>query len=278
MTNAEILSKDGTSIHVRTWLPATPPRAVVVLVHGLKAHSGLYESPATEMANAGFAVYALDLRGHGKSDGRRLYAQSISDYVDDVRATVKLAKMHYPAEPLFMLGHSAGGVIACAYALEDQHELAGLICESFALEVPASKLTLSLLKGIARIAPRLGVFKLKDEHFSRDEAFVERMKTDLLIPREGYPAQTIAELARVDDRLHTDLAKITIPVLVLHGTEDHVTRPSGSTLFGKIGGSRDKTLKLYQGHYHDLLNDVGKERVLGDIINWIAGHLVRRAA
>ena len=278
MTNEEdILSKDGTKLHVRTWTPAGTPRAVVVLVHGLKAHSGLYAWTASEMANAGFAVFALDLRGHGKSGGERLYAASMSDYIDDVRAVVKRVKMEY-RQPLFMLGHSAGGVIACAYAVEDQRDLAGLICESFALEVPASRVSLSLLKGVARIAPHLGVFKLKDEDFSRDPAFVEKMKNDPLIPREGYPAQTIAELARTDERLHKDLARIKIPVLVIHGTEDHVTKPSGSQLFDKIGGSADKTLTLYQGHFHDLLNDVGKEGVLGDVLAWLDSHLVLRAA
>src|SRR5690349_17843013 len=93
MTNAEeILSRDGTKLYVRTWLPEGTPRAVVVLVHGLKAHSGLYEWPASEMAKAGFAVYALDLRGHGKSGGAPLFAETMDDYVDDVRAVVKLAK------------------------------------------------------------------------------------------------------------------------------------------------------------------------------------------
>lgn len=276
-TEEEIISRDGTKLHVRSWFPVGTPRAIVVLVHGLKAHSGLYEWPASEMASDGFAVYALDLRGHGKSGGERLYAATMAEYVDDVRATVKLAKMRH-ALPIFLLGHSAGGVIACAYALEDQRELAGLICESFALEVPASRVTLSLLKGVARIAPHLGVFKLKDEDFSRDRAFVDRMKVDPLIPRQGYPAQTIAELARTDERLHTELARITIPVLVLHGTDDHVTLPSGSKRFGEIGGSKDKTVTLYEGHFHDLLNDVGKERVLADVIRWLEGHLVRRAA
>jgi alpha-beta hydrolase superfamily lysophospholipase len=272
MTDAqEITSKDGTKLFVRTWLPAGTARAVVVIVHGLKAHSGLYEWPASEMAKAGFAVYALDLRGHGKSGGERLYAAKMIDYVDDVRAAVELAKTRH-SQPIFMLAHSAGGVIACAYALQSQNELAGLICESFALEVPASRVTLSILKGIARIAPHLGVFKLKDEDFSRDHAFVEQMKADPLISRSGYPAQTIAELARVDEQLHTDLAKITIPVLVLHGTEDHVTLPSGSKLFGEISRSPDKTVTLYQGHFHDLLNDVGKERVLGDMMSWLGAH------
>jgi alpha-beta hydrolase superfamily lysophospholipase len=225
------------------------------------------------MASAGFAVYALDLRGHGKSGGERLYAATMDAYIDDVRATVRLAKTRHP-QPTFMLGHSAGGVIACAYAVADQRELAGLICESFALEVPASRVTLSVLKGLAHVAPHLAVFKLRDEDFSRDPAFVEKMKSDPLIPRAGYPAQTIAELARTDERLHTELAKITIPVLVVHGTDDHVTKPSGSKRFGEIAGSKDKTVTIYQGHFHDLLNDIGKERVLTDMIDWLDAHLV----
>src|SRR5258706_15985866 len=103
MTDAEeIISKDGTKLYVRTWLPVGTPRAIVVLVHGLKAHSGLYEWPASEMAKAGFAVHALDLRGHGKSGGAPFYAATMGDYVDDVRATVKLAKMRH-SQPVFML-------------------------------------------------------------------------------------------------------------------------------------------------------------------------------
>jgi alpha-beta hydrolase superfamily lysophospholipase len=279
MTNEEeqTTSKDGTKLNVRRWLPEGTPRAVVVIVHGLKAHSGLYEWPARQMASSGYAVYALDLRGHGKSGGERLFAARMGDYTDDVRAVVELARARHRA-PIFMLGHSAGGVVACAYALDDQHVLAGLICESFALETPASPVMLSLVKGLARIAPHLAVLKLKDEDFSRDPAFVEQIKKDPLIPHTGYPAQTIAELARADERLHTDLARITIPVLVLHGTEDRVTRPSGSKYFESIAGAPDKTLRLYQGNYHDLLNDVGKERVLDDVVTWIQGHLVPRAA
>ncbi|MDB4963644.1 MAG: Lysophospholipase [Myxococcales bacterium] len=173
-----------------------------------------------------------------------------------------------------MLGHSADGVVACAYVLAEQLDLAGLICESFALEVPASRVTLSELKGLARIAPRLGVFKLKDEYFSRDPAFVEKMKNDPLIPHAGYPAQTIAKLVRTDDRLQTELKRITIPVLIVHGAEDHVTLPSGSKHFAEIAGSKDKTLTICQGHFHDVLNEVGKERVLGDMIKWLNAHLV----
>ena len=273
---AALKSKDGTEIHVRSWRPSAAPRAAVVLVHGFKAHGGLFEWAGRELAARGFAAYAPDLRGHGKSGGERYYAAKVGDYIDDVRTAVAHAKAREPARPVYLLGHSAGGVISCMYLLEDQREIAGFICESFAHEVPAPDFALAVLKGVSHIAPHLHVFKLKDEHFSRDPAFVEKMKTDPLIPRMGYPAQSVAELVRADERLKTDFVRITLPVLILHGSEDRVTMPHGSQRFADLAGSSDKTLKLYDGHYHDLLNDLGRERVLADIVEWMTVRLARR--
>lgn len=172
-----------------------------------------------------------------------------------------------------MLAHSAGGVIACMYALEHQRELAGLVCESFAHEVPAPDFALAILKGVSYIAPHAHVLKLDDDGFSRDPSFVEPRKTDPLIERAGYPAHTVAEMVRADERLKRDFPLITLPVLILHGTEDRVTLPHGSQRFNDTGGSSDKTLKLHEGHYHDLLNDIGKEGVLADIVAWISARL-----
>jgi acylglycerol lipase len=260
----------GVKIFTRSWQPQEKARAVVVLVHGFKSHSGLYEWPAQQLLQRNFAVYALDLRGHGKSEGERLFVDKMADYVEDVNRLVQLAKSREPGLPLFLLAHSAGGVVSCIYALEHQKDIAGLICESFAHEVPAPDFALAVLKGISHIAPHAHVLNLKDELFSRDPAFVERMKNDPLIPKIGYPSQTVAELVRADERLKKDFPLITLPVLILHGTEDHATKPHGSQRFFDNAGSKDKTLKLYDGHFHDLLNDIEKERVMADIVEWIA--------
>lgn len=266
---------DGVEIFVRSWRPPGTPRAVVVIVHGFKAHSGLYEWAAEQLNEHGHAVYALDLRGHGRSDGERLYVDTIDDYVDDVNRLVELARAREPGLPVFMLAHSAGGVIACTYALEHQDKLAGLICESFAHEVPASDFVLAILKGISLVAPHTHVLKLEDDDFSRDQDFVDRMKHDPLIAREGYPTQTVAELVRADERLVGEFENITLPVFILHGTADQVTKPHGSERFNQLGGSSDKTLRLYEGHLHDLLNDLGKEEVMADIVAWIDERLPR---
>lgn len=263
----------GVKLFMRTWRPAGAPRAVIVIVHGFKSHSGLYEWPAAQLVENGFAVYALDLRGHGKSEGERLYTEKFADYIADVHVLVGIAKAREPGLSVFMLAHSAGGVIGCGYALEHQAELAGYICESFAHEVPAPDFALAILKGVSYIAPHAHVLSLKDEDYSRDPSFVERIKNDPLIPREGYPSQTVAEMVRADERLKKEFPLITLPVLILHGTDDRVTLMRGSQRFHEDAGSTDKTLKLYEGHYHDLLNDVGREGVMADILGWIKARL-----
>jgi alpha-beta hydrolase superfamily lysophospholipase len=222
----------------------------------------------------GLAVYGLDLRGRGKSDGERFYVQQFEDYVSDVAGGVTLAKSREPGVPVFLLGHSAGGVVACAYAMDHQAELAGLICESFAFQVPAPDFALAVLKGLSHIAPHAHVLRLKNEDFSRDPKVVAAMNADPLIAHETQPTQTMAAMVRADERLKTGFPRVTLPVLILHGTEDKATRPSGSQFFYDTAGSSDKTLKLYDGHVHDLLNDLDKEVVMADIAGWINARCV----
>lgn len=272
MKQEKFAANDGTQLHLRSWQPANA-RAVVVVVHGFKAHGGLYEWAGGQLAEQGFAVYALDLRGHGVSEGDRLEVGKFGDYVGDVHTLVRLAKARNPGLQVFLLGHSAGGVVSSVYALEHQSELAGFICESFAHEVPAPDFVLAVLKGLSHITPHAHVLKLEDEAFSRDPAVVEAMKNDPLIERKGYPAYTVAEMVRADERLKREFPLITLPVLILHGTEDRVTLPRGSQRFFDTTGSQDKTLKLYEGHYHDLLADYGKETVLADIVAWIVARV-----
>ena len=184
---------------------------------------------------------------------------------------VTLAKSREPGAPVFLLGHSAGGVISCIYTLEHQPELAGLICESFAHEVPAPDFALSVFKGLSHVAPHAHILRLKNEDFSRNPKVVQAKNSDPLIVNEIQPTQTLAEMVRADERLRNKLPRITLPVLILHGTADRATQPSGSQRFYDTAGSTDKTLKLYkEGHFHDLLNDVDKEVVMADIKAWVA--------
>lgn len=262
------------TIFTRSWHPAqATPRAVVVIVHGFNSHSGYYQWAAEQLVAAGLAVYALDLRGRGRSDGERFYVAKFADYANDVARFVAMAKADHPGLPVFLLGHSAGGVVSCIYALEHQAEISGLICESFAHEVPAPDFALAVLKGLSHVAPHAHVLKLNNADFSRDPSVVEVMNNDPLIAHEVQPTQTVAEMVRADERLKLAFGQITLPVLIVHGTADKAAKPSGSQHFYERAGSQDKTLKLYEGHFHDLLNDVGKDIVMADIRQWIEARL-----
>jgi acylglycerol lipase len=259
----------GLNIFVRSWRPDGVARAVVVICHGFNAHSGQYQWVGERLAAMGFAVYALDLRGRGRSDGERFYVDRMADYVSDVASVITLAKTREAGLPVYLLGHSAGGVVSCIYTLEHQSQLAGLICESFAFQVPTPDFAIAVLKGVSHLAPHAHVVKLKNEDFSRDPEIVRAMNNDPLIANEVQPTQTVAEMARADERLKREFSLITLPLLILHGTLDKITRPSGSQMFYDTAGAADKTLKLYEGHYHDLLHDLDKESVLDDITGWI---------
>jgi alpha-beta hydrolase superfamily lysophospholipase len=263
----------GLTIFVRSWRPDATARGVVVIVPGFNSHSGYYGWVAEQLVAADLAVYALDLRGRGQSDGERFYVKQFADYVDDASAVVKVAKSRQPGLPAFLLGHSAGGVVACMYALDHPGELTGLISESFAHEIPAPDFALAVFKGLSHVAPHAHILHLKNEIFSRDPRVVQAMEADPLIAHETQPTNTLAEMVRADERLKKGFPSITLPVLILHGTADQATRPSGSQRFYDTVGSQDKTLKLYEGHFHDLLNDLDKEVVMSDITNWIVSRL-----
>jgi acylglycerol lipase len=244
----------GIKIATRSWRSDDATRGIMILVHGFNSHSGYFEWAAQQFASNGFAVYALDHRGRGKSEGERFYVEKFSDWLEDVDKLADIARSENAGIPVYMLGHSVGGVIASSYVFEHQTEIAGLICESFAFDV-----------GL----PELAQLALKNEIFSRDPKVVEQMNNDPLIANEKQPAETVSEVLKAAARLKENMPKFNVPVFIIHGTADEATRPEGSQYFYDNVGSKDKTLKLYEGGYHDLLNDIDKETVMKDILAWI---------
>jgi len=259
----------GLRIHYRSWRPPTPARAILVIVPGFNSHSGYYEWTAEQLLPLGVAVYAIDLRGRGQSDGERFFVATFNDYVDDLSRLIELARVREPGLPVYLLGHSAGGVVASLYTLQHQATLAGLLCESFAYQLPAPGFALAVFKGLGHVFPHAHVLRLKNEDFSRDPDVVARMNADPLIAHETQPTQTLAELVRADEQLTRGFPTMTLPLLILHGTADKAAKAGGSQTFFDAARSTDKTLKLYDGYAHDLLNDTGKEIVLADISDWL---------
>lgn len=271
------LAGGAGQLFYRAWRPPGAARAALLIVPGFNSHSGYYAWTAARLAELGIAVYAIDLRGRGRSEGERFFVESFGDYVDDVARLADVIRERQGALPLYLLGHSAGGVVSCLYALDHSEELAGLICESFAFKLPAPDVALSILKGLSHVAPHAHVLKLKNEDFSRDPQVVAALNSDPLIANESQPLQTVAAMVHADARLDRELADIALPLLILHGTADKATRPSGSQTFHDRASSADKTLTLYGGYFHDPLNDLGKEQVLADIQAWLEKRLPRAA-
>ena len=262
---------DGAAgrLFVRHWPAADTASASLVVCHGFNAHSGHYARAAEVFAQRGFAITALDLRGRGRSEGERFYVDACDNYVFDLSHAIDFARSLAPDLPVYLLGHSAGGVIALTHALDHQDCIAGLICESFAYRVFAPDFALTLLRGASHVVPHAHVLRLKMADFSRDPAWVEHLEHDPLVRDEVQPVQTVAALARAAGRLRDNFGGVTLPVLILHGTADRAADVDGSREFFGAVGSSDKTLKLYEGHYHDLLNDLDRDRVTNDIGNWL---------
>ncbi|MFT3745898.1 MAG: alpha/beta hydrolase [Pyrinomonadaceae bacterium] len=269
MKESSFTGVGGLKIATKSWEATGSARAIMILIHGFNAHSGYMEWPGEQFAAHGLASYALDLRGRGNSEGERFYVEELSDYLTDVDSLVNIARSEHPGLPVYVLGHSAGGVIATSYVYEHQDEIAGLICESFAYNVGLPHLVQLALEGIGKLLPHVHVFSLNNADFSRDSAHVERMNNDPLIHKEAQPAETARVLLLAAEALTKHFPEIKVPVFIIHGTEDKATRPAGSQKFYDTAGSADKTLKLYEGHYHDLLADLGKEEVLADIQAWL---------
>jgi alpha-beta hydrolase superfamily lysophospholipase len=275
-TSTGNISSGGLELFYRSWRPDQPPRGVVAIVPGFNSHSGYYAWVAQRFVDQGIAAYAIDLRGRGESQGERFYVQEFGDYVNDVHEFVTTVRAHEPGLPIYVLGHSAGGVVATLYAAEHQEQLAGLICESFAFKIPAPDFALAVLKGAAHLAPHLHVLTLKNSDFSRNPAAVQAMDDDTLIAHESQPLETLAAMVRADEVLERSFRDITLPVFILHGTEDHATSPRGRQQFFDEAGSLDKTLRFYEGGYHDLLNDTIRDEVAADITTWLNRQLGQR--
>jgi len=259
----------GLKIATRYWQPDGAVRGIMILVHGFNSHSGYFAWPGEQFAKNGFATYALDHRGRGKSEGERWYVEKFSDWLDDVDKLVGIARSENPGVPVYMLGHSVGGVITSSYVFEHQQEIAGFICESWAYDVGLPNLVQLAFEGLSHLTPHLPLYSLKNEIFSRDPAVVEQMNNDPLIKNEKQPVETASEVLKAAARLKENMPNLKVPVFIIHGTDDKATRPEGSQYFYDNVGSEDKTLKLYEGGYHDLLNDIDKETVMADILAWV---------
>ena len=261
----------GYKIFCQDWMPETPARAVVVLVHGLGEHSGRYEHVVMRLIDAGYAVFALDHRGHGRSEGPRALIDRVDATVADLDQLVVIAQAANPGAPVVMLGHSMGAMIALQYAPAHQDRLAGLILTGALAAVEGVPAPLRLAgRLLSVIAPRAPLIAIDPSLVSRDPAVVDAYRADPLVHHGKLPARTAAEISDAVESFPSAVGAITVPVLILYGTADRLCPPAGSVMLGERIGSADKTVRAYDGLFHEILNEPEREAVLDDVLAWLA--------
>ncbi len=271
----------GLTIYWQAWrAEARPTRAQVVIVHGAGEHSGRYARLAGELSTLGFDVWSLDHRGHGRSAGRRAIIDRFDHALADIDALVDRVRAADAERPLLLLGHSLGGLIALLYALDHGERLDGLVLSAPALVADAAS---PLLRASGRLlsvlAPGLPVYPVDPRAVSRDPAEVAAYRNDPLVHHHRLPARTVAEAGAAIELLPERLPRLTLPLLVLHGSADRIVPPTGGRLAYERAGSSDRAIRLYEGFYHDLFNEPAAERrhVLDDLVAWLMDHSARRA-
>lgn len=261
-------------LFARAWTPETPPRGVVCLVHGLGEHSGRYAPLAAHLNAAGFAVLAFDLRGHGRSGGKRghfVYA----DALDDITRLVDEAQRRFGAVPRFLYGHSLGGNLVLNYILRRPVEkLHGAVASGpwlrLAFEPPAYKVFLA--RSVGKLLPTLlQPSGLQPEYLSRDPVVVKAYVEDPLV-HDRISAGMFLEAYEAGLWALEHAADLKVPLLLMHGADDHLTSPEASREFCQRAGEKC-TFRLWEGMYHEVHNEPGKEEVYRTVVDWLAQNL-----
>ena len=261
----------GLQLFRRWWRPSDPPTAVVVLVHGAGEHSGRYEFVAERLVDDGYAVHALDHRGHGNSQGPRALIDRVEHAVTDLDALVSAAVQHEAAAslPVVMVGHSMGAMIALRYAGDHQHRLDGLALSGALASIEASAALRIVGHAVSVVAPRLGLVAIDSSLISRDPAVVAAYRADPLVHHGKLPARTAAEIADTVAGFPAQVPEITIPTLIMYGTADQLCPPAGSEMLDQRIGAADKRVIAYEGLYHEIFNEPERDAVLSDLSDWL---------
>jgi alpha-beta hydrolase superfamily lysophospholipase len=266
---------NNLNLYYQYWLPLGGPKAILLVVNGLAEHSGRYANLVKRFVPKGYAIYSYDHRGHGKSEGVRCYVDRFSNYLDDLKTFVDKVRHEHRDAKIFVIGHSMGGTITIAHAIHHQHELDGLLLSGASLKTgPTISPALIAMAGIlSLLLPKIGTTILDASAISRDKAVVDAYVSDPLVYRGKIRARLGAELIKTMHELPAKMPEINLPILIMHGAADQLSDPKGSQMLFERAGSKDKTLKLYDGFYHEIFNEPKRERVFKDVEAWLTTHI-----
>lgn len=274
MDHGFIDSSGGLRLYYRRWA-ATEPRGGVLLVHGFAEHGNRYEHVAAALTAAGFSVAAMDLRGHGQSEGDRGHVERFDDYLDDVRAGLDQFSPEIDGLPLFLAGHSMGGLVAARYAARDPEGLAGLTLSApgLGLSIPVPAWKSGLAHVMSGLAPKLAIPSGIDAALiSHDPAIVAAYENDPLVFQNAR-ARWFIEFVAAQDAALASAGQMRLPLLMQVGTGDQLVSIEAIESFCARYGGPDNTLLRYEGFFHEIYNEIERARPIGDLVAWLQSHV-----
>jgi alpha-beta hydrolase superfamily lysophospholipase len=264
------------SLYYRHWLPPGGARAVVVIVHGFSDHCGRYDTLVEALQRHHMTIYGYDLRGHGRSSGTRGHIDHFDDYRQDTRIFIDFVCKRYPDLPIFLFGHSMGGLISLDQAVMYPEALSGVIASAPLLGTPAvSPVKLWAARLLSRLWPSLSMDAgLDPSAISRDLETVRDYEEDPLVHGQGS-VRLAAELENAMIDTQAKARRLQIPLLIYAGSEDRITSPEYSKRFYNNVQHTEKSIIIYEGGYHECHNDIHNERVGIEISQWIEAQLLK---
>lgn len=265
----------NANIYYQAWLPEANVKAVLLVVHGAGEHSGRYMNVVNHFVPLGYAVYGFDHIGHGKSEGEREFIERFEDYTDTLTSYYRMVTAWQRGKPVFLLGHSLGGLIVCYYLPEHQADFKGAVISAPAIKVGGgvSPAIITMSKILSALAPRAGLVALDANAISRDPEVVKAYVNDPLVFHGKTPARTGGEVLRAMRYVTAEVYRISLPFIVVHGTADKLAEPAGAQMLYDRARSTDKTIKLYEGLYHEVFNEPERAEVLKDVEIWLEAHV-----
>ena len=263
------------NIYYQSWLPENKPKAALLIVHGLAEHSDRYENVVNHFVPLGYAVYGIDHLGHGKSDGTRVYVERFDDYTNTLKIYFDKVRGSQAGKPIFLVGHSMGGLISAVYLLDHQAELAGAVLSGPAVKIPkyVTPVILFMGKMLSALVPKYGLLPLDANGVSRDPSVVQAYVSDSLVHRGKATARLAAEMLKAMQTITAQAARITLPILIVQGSADRLVNPAGAQMLYDAVSSVDKEIKIYDGLYHEVFNEPEHDKVLRDVEIWLESHL-----
>jgi len=268
---------DDVTFYMQGWEPEGKPKAIICLIHGLGEHTGRYEHVGKALNEAGYSLFGFDLRGHGQTGGPRGHVPSLEVMLQDIRQFIDFQKQNHPGVPIFLYGHSLGGLFALAYTFQYPDGIKGVVSTGAALRSPLldQKAKVAMVKVLGSLLPSMIIpTGLDPATISRNSAVVQKYTSDPLVHDKSSLGLGKATLEAVN-LCFARAKEFKPPLLVMHGTEDKLVYPSGSEDFAKLASemNRDVTLKLWSGLYHEIHNEPEQAEVFKVMIEWLDKHL-----